>query len=257
MTVRVVITGASSGFGRGTADALRRRDVQVVGLDLHPLDDVIACDIRDQAQVDAAMKEAVERLGGIDVLINNAGIGGPADSGVPPDEHAIATIDTNLLGAWRVTGAAMPELLQTHGRVINVASGLARINMPFAAAYIASKRGLAGYSDVLRLEYGDRITVTTIYPGYVATPIHDHSEAMGVSLGGVVPQESIGAVIRSIVGATLGKSKRDVATTRATAVGLFFGQHFPVLTDRIVSWRYRKLAAKGAFDEAPFGSNLT
>ena len=257
MTVRVVITGAASGFGRGTADALRRRGVEVVGLDLHPTDDVIACDVRDQAQVDAAMKEALGRLGGLDVLINNAGIGGPADSGAPPDERAIATIDTNLVGAWRVTGAAMPALLESRGRVINVASGLARINVPFGAAYIASKRGLAGYSDVLRLEYGDRISVTTIYPGYVATPIHEVSESMGISLGEVVPQESIGSVIRTIVGATLGKPKRDIATTPATAVGLFFARHFPVLTDRIVSWRYRKLAAKGAFDDAPFGSNLT
>ena len=257
MSKRIVITGAASGFGKGAAESLRRRGAEVVGMDLNPIDGVIPCDIRDQAQVDAAMKEALDRLGGIDVLINNAGIGGPADAGVPPDERAIATIDTNLLGAWRVTGAAMPALLQSKGRVINVASGLARVNVPFGAAYIASKRGLAGYSDVLRLEYGDRITVTTIYPGYVATPIHAVSESMGISLGEVVPHESIGSVIKTIVGASLGKPRRDVATTRATGIGLFFGRHFPVLSDRVVAWRYRKLAAKGVFDDAPFGSNLS
>jgi NAD(P)-dependent dehydrogenase (short-subunit alcohol dehydrogenase family) len=257
MTKRVIITGAASGFGKGSAESLRRRGAQVVGLDLVPTEDVIACDIRDQAQVDAAVNEAVARMGGLDVLVNNAGIGGPADAGAPPDDRAVATIDTNLLGAWRVTGSAMPALLQTKGRVVNVASGLAQVNVPFGAAYIASKRGLAGYSDVLRLEYGDRITVTTVYPGYVATPIHDVSEAMGISLGDVVPHEPIGAVIKTIVEAALGKPKRDVATTRATGVGLFFGRHFPVTTDRVVTWRFRRLAAKGAFDDAPSGSNLT
>lgn len=257
MNKRVLITGAASGFGKGTAESLRRRGAEVVGLDLNPIEDVIACDIRDQAQVDAAVKEAIDRLGGLDVLVNNAGIGGPADAGAPPDERTIATIDTNLLGAWRVTGAAMPELIASKGRVVNVASALAHVNVPFGAAYIASKRGLAGYSDVLRLEYGDRITVTTVYPGYVATPIHAVSESMGISLGDVVPHESIGSVIKTIVAASLGKPKRDVATTRQTGFGLFFGRHFPVLTDRVVTWRYRRLAAKGAFDDVPFGSHLT
>lgn len=254
---RIVITGAASGFGKGSAESLRRRGAQVVGLDVNATGDLIACDIRDQAQVDAAIKEATERLGGLDVLINNAGIGGPADSGAPPDERAVATIETNLMGAWRVTGAAMPALLESRGRVVNVASGLAHVNVPFGAAYIASKRGLAGYSDVLRLEYGDRITVTTVYPGYVATPIHEASEAMGISLGEVVPHERIGSVIKTIVGAALDKPKRDVATTRMTGIGLFFGRHFPVSTDRVVARRYKKFAAKGAFDSAPFGSHLT
>lgn len=257
MTKRILITGAASGFGKGSAESLRRRGAQVVGLDLEPMDDLIRCDIRDQEQVNEAVKEAVERLGGLDILINNAGIGGPADSGDPPDDRALATIDTNLLGAWRVTGAAMPDLLGSKGRVVNVASALVRINVPFGAAYIASKRGLAGYSDVLRLEYGDRVTVTTVYPGYVPTPIHAESEAMGISLGEVVPHESIEAVIKTIVGAALDKPKRDLATTRLTGLGLFFGRHFPASTDRIVALRYRKLAAKGAFDDAPFGSNLT
>ena len=257
MTKRILITGAASGFGKGSAESLRRRGAHVVGLDINPTEDVLACDIRDQAQVDAAVEEASGRLGGLDVLINNAGIGGPADSGAPPDERAIATIDTNLLGAWRVTGAAMPHLLRSGGRVVNVASGLARVNVPFGAAYIASKRGLAGYSDVLRLEYGDRITVSTVYPGYVATPIHAESEAMGISLGEVVPHESIGSVIKTIVSASLGKPRRDLATTRLTGIGLFFGRHFPTLTDRAVAARYRKLADEGAFDQAPFGSDLT
>jgi NAD(P)-dependent dehydrogenase (short-subunit alcohol dehydrogenase family) len=224
----------------------------VVGLDRNEAENVLAADVRDQEQVDAAVKAAIEELGGLDVLINNAGIGCPQDSGARPDDRAIATIDTNLLGAWRVTGAAMPALLESKGRVVNISSGLALVNVPFGAAYVASKRGLAGYSDVLRLEYGGRITVTTVYPGYVPTPIHDASEAMGVPLGAAVPAESMGAVVKTIVTAALGRPRRNIATSRETAVGLFFARHLPGATDRVVAWRFRSLARKGVFDSSPF-----
>ena len=253
---RVLITGAASGFGKGVAKELRTRGHRVVGVDLNPADEVLAADIRDQAQVDAAVKAAVEELGDIDVLINNAGVGCPQDAGTPPDDRAIATIETNLLGSWRVTGSAMPSLLRTGGRVVNIASGLAYMNVPFASAYVASKRGLAGYSDVLRLEYGGRITVTTVYPGYVPTPIHDASKAMGISLGDAVPTESFSAVVKTIVNAALGRPRRDVATSPATAVGLFFARHTPRSTDRVVAWRYKSLARKGVFGSSPFGSHL-
>jgi NAD(P)-dependent dehydrogenase (short-subunit alcohol dehydrogenase family) len=249
---RILITGASSGFGEATAASLRRRNARVVGLDVNPSEGVIVADVRDQAQVDGAVKQALEELGGLDVLINNAGIGCPQDAGAPPDERAIATIDINLLGAWRVTGAAMPALLESKGRVVNIASGLALVNVPFGAAYVASKRGLAGYSDVLRLEYGDRVAVTTVYPGYVPTPIHDASEAMGISLAEAVPPESMGAVVKTIVAAAVGKPRRNVPTSRATGVGLFFARHAPGLTDRVVAWRFRSLADKGAFERSPF-----
>ena len=101
------------------------------------------------------MREAIERLGGLDVLINNAGIGIPQSAGEPPDADALAVIDVNLLGPWRVTAAALPALRAARGRVVNVASGLAHVTVPFATAYCMSKRGLVAYSDALRIEHGD------------------------------------------------------------------------------------------------------
>ena len=67
--------------------------------------------MRDQASVDAAVAAAIEKLGGgVDVLINNAGVGDPQSAGAAPDEAALAVIDINLVGAWRVTSAAMQAL---------------------------------------------------------------------------------------------------------------------------------------------------
>src|SRR5205823_2116257 len=105
---RVVITGAASGIGAATAAELRSRGARVVGLDVKPAgDDVIACDVRDQASVDRGVAEAIDRLGGgLDVLINNAGISSIESTGAPPDERALAVIHVNMLGAWRVTAAA-------------------------------------------------------------------------------------------------------------------------------------------------------
>jgi len=168
---RVIVTGAASGIGAAATAELRSRGARVIGIDLvGDGEDIIACDVRDPEAVSLAIAEAVERLGGLDVLINNAGIGHAQSAGVAPDEKALAVLDVNLIGPWRVTAAAMPALLESHGRVVNVASGLAFLTPPFSTAYCMSKRGLVGYSDALRAECGDRIGVTTVYPGYIRTP---------------------------------------------------------------------------------------
>ena len=170
--------------------------------------------MRDQASVDAAVAAAVARLGGLDVLINNAGLGTPQSAAAAPDADALEVLDVNLVGPWRVTAAALPALRASRGRVVNVASGLAHITVPFATAYTMSKRGVVAYSDALRLEEGDRITVTTVYPGYIRTRIHERSTAAGVPLEGAVPVERVEDAARTLARAALGPPARDLATTR-------------------------------------------
>src|SRR6185295_3036966 len=119
--MRVLLTGAAGGIGSAAAAELRARGAQVVGLDLDAGDGIIECDVRDQASVNAAVAEAVERLGGLDVLINNAGLGIPQAAGAVPDEDALSVLDVNLVGVWRVTAAALPALRASRGRVVNVA----------------------------------------------------------------------------------------------------------------------------------------
>ena len=245
--MRIVITGAAGGIGTATVAALRRQGAQVVGLDLAGAD--IVCDVRDQASVDAAVAAAVERLGGLDVLINNAGLGTPQSAAAPPDADALEVLDVNLVGPWRVTAAALPALRASRGRVINVASGLAHITVPFATAYTLSKRGVVAYSDTLRLEEGDRITVTTVYPGYVRTRIHARSTAAGVPLEGAVPVERVEDAARTLVRAALGPPARDLATSRNGAFGYAVVRALPRrLLDRVTLARMRRLARRGHFE---------
>jgi NAD(P)-dependent dehydrogenase (short-subunit alcohol dehydrogenase family) len=250
--MRVLITGAAGGIGSATVAALR--DHEVIGLDV---DD---CDVRDQASVDAAVAGAIAKLGGLDVLINCAGLGTPQSAGARPDEDALAVLDVNLLGVWRVTAAALPDLLHSRGRVVNVASGLAVITLPFSTAYTLSKRAVVAYSDVLRLEYGDRITVTSVYPGYIRTAIHERSRAAGVPLEGAVPVERVEDAARTLVRAALGRPVRDIATTRSGGVAYRVLRFLPRgFVDRATRARLRRLARRGHFDGGiarEFGARL-
>ncbi len=185
------------------------------------------------------------------MLINNAGVGFSQSAGAAPDEKALAVLDVNLIGPWRVTAAALPALRAARGRVVNVSSGLAHLAVPFAPAYCMSKRGLVAYSDALRLEHGDAITVTTVYPGYIKTPIHDSSNADGFSLDGVVPEEPLSAAAETLVRAALGPATRDLATTRRGALGYALARRAPrKLMDRLTLRTIRQQVKRGGFDRS-------
>jgi NAD(P)-dependent dehydrogenase (short-subunit alcohol dehydrogenase family) len=255
---RVIITGAASGIGAASAQALRERGARVVGLDLNPGEDTIACDVTDQKSVERAMKEAIERLGGgADALVNCAGIGLPQSAIEPPGPDALRVLDVNLLGTWRATAAALPALRESRGRVVNVSSGLAHIAVPFATAYGASKRGVVGYSEQLRSEVGDEITVTTVYPGYIRTPIHDASRTAGASLEGMVPPEPIEAAVGTIVRAIYGRPARDLATTRRGAMSYRLLGLLPKgLVERGIRRQMRTGAKRGLLKQTSMTSDL-
>ena len=259
MSKRVLITGAASGIGQATANALRSRGCSVVGLDLNAAgDDVIACDVRDQASVDSAVAQAIERLDGLDVLINSAGIGDPQSAAERPAEDALRVIDVNLLGTWRVTGAAIVALRESRGRVINIASGLAHLTIPLATAYTISKRGVVAYSDSLRLEMAGEVGVTTIYPGYIRTPIHNASAEKGIALEGVVPAEPLEAAAATLVKAALSPEPyRDLATSRQGAAGYAMFRRMPrKALDRLTLSRLRKSARRGHFDNSEMAAEM-
>jgi NAD(P)-dependent dehydrogenase (short-subunit alcohol dehydrogenase family) len=248
VSARVVITGAAGGIGAAAKTALERRGARVVGLDLEAGPGIFACDVRDQASVDRAVAAAVDQLGGLDVLVNNAGVGLPQSAGTAPGEDAEAVIDINLMGPWRVTAAALPALRAARGRVINVASGLAHLTVPFATAYCMSKRGLVAYSDALRIEHGDALTVTTVYPGYIRTPIHEASQDQGVPLEGIVPAETVEDAARTITRAALGRPVRDLGTTRRGDLSYRALRLAPrALVDRGIRGQLARAVKRGTF----------
>ena len=258
---RVLITGASGTFGRAIAQAFLDRGAHVVGLDLRPQDldpiDVIACDITDDASVAAGVEKAIELLGGLDILINNAGTGGPAPAEFAPDAELYRQLEINLIGAWRVTSACVPALTESRGRVVMVASRMAVMQLPLAAAYGVSKRAMVAYADALRLELATHVGVTTVYPSAVRSPIHDSTKAAGLSLEGMSVYEPLEGVVAAIVNAGLSRRvRRDVPTSRRGQLEFFLSRHFPAVVDVMVGRTLAQRVASGVFDSADLARGL-
>jgi NAD(P)-dependent dehydrogenase (short-subunit alcohol dehydrogenase family) len=253
----VIVTGAAGAFGSATLRLLRYLGAHAIGIDRVPGTGIVTCDVADDEQVRAAVTEAVKRLGRLDTLIHYAGVGPVADVGQPADAEVREALEVNLLGPWRVTAAALPALLDTRGRVIITASLLAGVTVPFSAAYTVSKRALTAYADVLRVEYGTHLSVTTVYPGYVSTAIHNRSRAAGVALDGLVPAESIRDTVLTVVRAGAEhRPPRDVASTRAGTAAFRLARHAPGLLDRAVAARLRHLVRTRRFEDADLAAGL-
>jgi NAD(P)-dependent dehydrogenase (short-subunit alcohol dehydrogenase family) len=252
-----IVTGGAGAFGSATLRVLRYLGAEAVGIDRVPTAGVVACDVTDEEQVRAAVAGVVKRLGRLDTLIHYAGVGPAVDVGQPADAEIREALEVNLLGTWRVTTAALPALLDARGRVIVTASLLAGVTMPFSAAYTVSKRAVTAYADVLRMEYGTHLGVTTVYPGYVDTAIHDRSRAAGVPLDGLVPAESVRDTVLTVVRAAAATSApRDVASTRAGTAAFRLARHVPGLLDRAVAARLRHLVRTHAFEGAVLAAGL-
>jgi NAD(P)-dependent dehydrogenase (short-subunit alcohol dehydrogenase family) len=114
-----------------------------------------------------------------------------------------------------------------------------------------TKRGIVGYSDSLRLEHGDAIDVTTVYPGYIKTPIHDPSEADGFGLDGVVPEEPLSNAAATVTRAALGRPLRDIATSRRGDVQFRLLRLAPRRAiDRGTRLALRRLVKQGKFSRS-------
>jgi NAD(P)-dependent dehydrogenase (short-subunit alcohol dehydrogenase family) len=184
-----IVTGGSRGIGRAVASALVKAGahVMITGLDRSRLDTAVAqlareagggarvagevCDVRDRDAVEALILATERRFGGLDVLVNNAGVGTFADVAAMTDADWQRVIDTNLTGVFYCTRAAIPALQRARGGwIINIASLAGRNYFPQGAAYCASKAGLIAFSEAVMQEVRyENIRVSVIMPGSVAT----------------------------------------------------------------------------------------
>jgi NAD(P)-dependent dehydrogenase (short-subunit alcohol dehydrogenase family) len=218
----VLITGAARGLGAETARrvAARGANVALVGLEPEELERVAGqcgsnaawfeCDVTEADALKAAVGAAVERFGGIDAVMANAGI---APMGMTRSTDPMAferTIEINLLGVWRTVRACLPHVVERQGYVLVIASMAAALHAPGMAAYCASKAGAEAFADSLRSEVKHLgVDVGVGYFGFIDTDMVRGADA----------HPAIGA-LREAAGGPLSKTYPLSKAGRALADGI-------------------------------------
>jgi len=199
--LRVLITAGAAGIGLATARAFAREGarVHVTDVDRAALDRLAQsdpaiqrglCDVADRAQVAAMVDGAIRSLGGLDVLVNNAGVAGPTArcEDVEPEAWE-RTLAVNITGQFNCARLAIPHLRRSRNpSIVNLSSAAGRFGYPLRSPYAASKWAVIGFTKSLSMELGgDGIRVNAICPGFVAGPRLDGVFANKAAARGVDP----------------------------------------------------------------------
>lgn len=180
----VLITGPARGIGAETARQLAARGARLslVGLEPGLLAALAAelgeghvwfeCDVTDQAALDRAVAGTVEALGGIDVVVANAGVASNGTVAVGPVESLVRTIEVNLTGVVRTVSATLPHVTERRGYYLLVSSAAALAPFPGISTYAAAKSGVEQFGNVLRLEVAHKgVGVGVAHPSWVDTDL--------------------------------------------------------------------------------------
>jgi 3-hydroxybutyrate dehydrogenase len=209
-----IITGSTSGIGQACARALAKAGCNIM---LNGLGDAAkieegraalekefgvkvfyhGADMTKPDQIEDLIAEAKSKLGGADIIVNNAGIQHVAPIDEFPPEKWDQIIAINLTSAFHVTRLALPHMKSAGwGRVVNMASAHALVASPFKSAYVAAKHGIAGMTKSVALEVAEKnITVNAICPGYVKTPLVEGQIADTAKARGITEEQVINDVI--------------------------------------------------------------
>jgi 3-oxoacyl-[acyl-carrier protein] reductase len=202
-----LVTGASGGIGSAIAKALagqgarvalsgtREEALKAIQAEIGGDAIILPCNLSDDAAVDALVPLMVEKLGQIDILINNAGVTRDNLAMRMKDEEWTEVIHVNLEAAFRLSRAALKPMMRARfGRIISVTSVVGATGNPGQANYAASKAGLIGMSKALAQEVASRaITVNCIAPGFITSPMTDGlPDAQKEALLGRIPVGKLG-----------------------------------------------------------------
>jgi len=200
-----LVTGSTSGIGLGIAEGLAQEGVHLVlngfgeAHEIEALRQRLAsdygvkviydgADMSQGADIARMMIEVANKTGGLDIVVNNAGIQHVSPVEDFPEAKWDAIIAINLSSAFHTTKAAMPYMKkQRWGRIVNIASAHGLVASPFKSAYVAAKHGIMGFTKTVALECAQEgVTVNAICPGYVLTPlverqIPDTAKARGLT----------------------------------------------------------------------------
>ena len=185
---RALVTGASRGIGRALAGALASRGA-TVGLAARSRDELeslaaelpgehvaLPCDVGDRAEVEGAVARFLEAAGGLELVVANAGVAHYGPLRTMDVERIERMTRINWLGTVYTVTAALPHLLERGtGHIVIVSSGAGQRSFPDAAAYGATKAAQRAFGEALRHELaGTGVSLTMVYPGEIATALHDH-----------------------------------------------------------------------------------
>ena len=188
---RVIVTGARGGIGAATVELLEEAGCSVAACDIEDFD------IRDRAAVDPGVAALVERLGGCDAVVANAGVVDTIHRAERfSEEDWRRDVETNLSGQFNVVRAAFEPLRSSgDGRVVIVSSASAETGLPGQVAYTAAKAGLVGMARTLAAEWGPHgIRCNVVMPGLIATPkVRALPDGVRARLSGTLPLGRLGA----------------------------------------------------------------